>query len=39
MQHVFEANNSFLDISGPEGGFRFARGLELVESDGTIELG
>ena len=32
---VFEANNAFLDISGPEGGFRFARGLELVESDNT----
>ena len=32
---TFEANNAFLDISAPEGGFRFARGLELVETDGT----
>ena len=32
---TFEANNAFLDISGPEGGFRFARGLQLVETDGT----
>ena len=32
---TFEANNAFLDVSGPEGGFRFARGLELVEDDGT----
>jgi hypothetical protein len=31
----FEANNAFLDVSGPEGGFRFARGLQLVETDGT----
>jgi len=28
------ANNAFLDVSGPEGGFRFARGLQLVKSDG-----
>tara|TARA_Y100000114_G_scaffold61364_1_gene56284 strand:+ start:2552 stop:3238 length:687 start_codon:yes stop_codon:yes gene_type:complete len=34
---TFEANNSFLDISGPEGGFRFARGLQLHKSDGTIK--
>lgn len=27
------ANNAFLDVSGPEGGFRFARGLQLVKSD------
>tara|TARA_E500000318_G_scaffold40614_1_gene38887 strand:- start:1030 stop:1722 length:693 start_codon:yes stop_codon:yes gene_type:complete len=33
---TFEVNNSFLDISGPEGGFRFARGLQLHKSDGTI---
>ena len=33
---TFEANNSFLDVSGPEGGFRFARGLQLHKSDGTI---
>ena len=26
------ANNAFLDVSGPEGGFRFARGLQLVDS-------
>ena len=32
---TFAANNAFLDISGPEGGFRFARGLQLVETDGT----
>ena len=32
---AFEANNAFLDVSGPEGGFRFARGLQLVETDGT----
>jgi hypothetical protein len=32
---TFEANNSFLDVSGPEGGFRFARALQLVETDGT----
>ena len=32
---TFEANNAFLDVSGPEGGFRFARGLQLVETDGT----
>lgn len=28
------ANNAFLDVSGPEAGFRFARGLQLVKSDG-----
>ena len=33
---AFIANNSFLDVSGPEGGFRFARGLQLHKSDGTI---
>ena len=33
---TFEANNSFLDVSGPEGGFRFARGLQLHKSDGEI---
>ena len=33
---TFEANNSFLDVSGPEGGFRFARGLQIHGSDGTI---
>jgi hypothetical protein len=27
------ANNAFLDVSGPEGGFRFARGLQLVDSN------
>ena len=32
---AFEANNAFLDVSGPEGGFRFARGLQIVETDGT----
>tara|TARA_Y100001938_G_C8037220_1_gene404026 strand:+ start:468 stop:1154 length:687 start_codon:yes stop_codon:yes gene_type:complete len=32
----FVADNSFLDVSGPEGGFRFARGLQLHKSDGTI---
>jgi len=32
---TFEANNAFLDVSGPEGGFRFARGLQLVAADGT----
>ena len=26
------ANNAFLDVTGPEGGFRFARGLQLVDS-------
>ena len=30
-----QANNSFLDVSGPEGGFRFARALQLVKSDDT----
>ena len=25
------ANNAFLDVSGPEGGFRFARGLQLID--------
>ena len=29
------ANNAFIDVSGPEGGFRFARSLQLVGSDGT----
>jgi hypothetical protein len=29
------ANNAFLDVTGPEGGFRFARSLQLVGSDGT----
>jgi hypothetical protein len=32
---TFEANNAFLDVSAPEGGFRFARGLQLVAADGT----
>ena len=32
---TFEANNAFLDVSGPEGGSRFARGLQIVETDGT----
>jgi len=32
---TFTANNAFLDVSGPEGGFRFARGLQIVETDGT----
>ena len=31
-----EINNSFIDVSGPEGGFRFARGLQLHKTDGTI---
>ena len=31
-----EVNKSFIDVSGPEGGFRFARGLQLHKSDGTI---
>lgn len=26
------ANNAFLDVSGPEGGFRFARGLQILNS-------
>ena len=29
------ANNAFIDESGPEGGFRFARSLQIVGSDGT----
>jgi hypothetical protein len=29
------ANNAFLDVTGPEGGFRFARSLQLVGGDGT----
>lgn len=29
------ANNAFIDVSGPEGGFRFARSLQIVGSDGT----
>ena len=33
---AFQANNSFLDVSGPEGGFRFARGLQLHKSHGEI---
>ena len=33
---TFTANNSFLDVSAPEGGFRFARGLQIHGSDGTI---
>ena len=33
---AFVANNSFLDVSGPEGGFRLARGLQLHKTDGTI---
>jgi len=33
---TFEANNAFLDVSGPEGGFRFARGLQIHATDGTI---
>ena len=33
---AFQANNSFLDVSGPEGGVRFARGLQLHKSDGEI---
>ena len=32
---TFEANNAFLDVSGPEGGFRFARALQIVAADGT----
>ena len=32
---TFEANNAFLDVSGPEGGFRFARGLQIHAADGT----
>jgi hypothetical protein len=32
---TFEANNAFLDVSGPEGGFRFARALQIVADDGT----
>ena len=28
------ANNAFLDVSGPQGGFRFARALQLVKSNG-----
>lgn len=31
------ANNAFLDVSGPEGGWRFARGLQIVKADGTRE--
>ena len=27
------ANNAFLDVSGPEGGFRFARALQLIKSN------
>ena len=27
------ANNAFLNVSGPEGGFRFARGLQILNSD------
>jgi hypothetical protein len=27
------ANNAFLDVSGPEGGFRFARGVQLIDSN------
>jgi hypothetical protein len=33
---TLEVNNSFLDVSGPEGGFRFARGLQMHKTDGTI---
>jgi len=29
------ANNAFLDVTGPSGGFRFARSLQLVGGDGT----
>jgi hypothetical protein len=29
------ANNAFLDVTEPEGGFRFARSLQLIGSDGT----
>lgn len=29
------ANNAFLDVSGPEGGFRFARSLQIVGDDGV----
>jgi len=29
------ANNAFLDVTGPGGGFRFARSLQLVGGDGT----
>ena len=29
------ANNAFIDVSGPTGGFRFARGLQIVNSDNT----
>ena len=28
-------NNAFLDVTGPEGGFRFVRSLQLIGSDGT----
>jgi len=31
-----EINNSFIDVSGSEGGFRFARGLQMHKTDGTI---
>ena len=30
------ANNAFLDVSGPEGGFRFARGLQLIDANNNI---
>ena len=33
---ALQANNSFLDVSGPEGGFRYARGLQLHKTDGEI---
>ena len=33
---TFEANNAFLDVSGPEGGFRFARGLQLIDANNNI---
>ena len=30
------ANNAFLNVSGPEGGFRFARGLQLIDANNNI---
>ena len=30
------ANNAFLDVSGPEGGFRFARGLQVIDANNNI---
>ena len=31
-----EANNAFLDISGPEGGLRYVRGLQLIYANNDI---